>query len=335
MPTTSSPDLIQTPTVVALGNFDGIHRGHQCVIAPILAPASSRVASGADNEPPMGSSAAEPGIPTVVTFHPHPQEFFSKQQRSLLTPLTEKSAYLKRMGIRQLVRLPFNEVLAQMTPTEFVEVILVQQLQAQRVSIGQDFCFGRNRSGTALDLKAIAATFGVDVTVVELHLDGEQRISSSAIRAALLAGEPQRAAQLLGRPYQLWGDVVHGDALGRQLGFPTANLQLPVEKFVPRLGVYAVWVAVVAADGDPAQPEVLLPGVMNLGIRPTVNGQTQRVEVHLLDWQGDLYGQVLHVQLVEFLRPEQKFSSLDELIAQIQRDCEAARSHLSIPLKSK
>nr|WP_199308002.1 MULTISPECIES: bifunctional riboflavin kinase/FAD synthetase [unclassified Leptolyngbya] len=310
-----------------MGNFDGIHRGHQRVIEPILSASPSLVTSGAEGEASIPASP-EVGVPTVVTFHPHPQEFFTNQRRSLLTPLSEKAASLQQMGIRQLVRLPFNEALAQMTPPEFVEAILVQRLRAQRVSIGQDFCFGRNRSGTAVDLKAIAASFGIDVTVVDLHRDGDERISSSAIRAALLGGAPERAAQLLGRPYQLWGEVVHGDALGRQLGFPTANLDVPAEKFIPRLGVYAVRVAVASAN-DPVPPAVL-PGVMNLGMRPTVNGQTQRVEVHLLDWQGDLYGQVLHVRLESFLRPEQKFSSLDELMAQIQRDCEAARSHLSL-----
>jgi len=324
---TSSPDLIQTPTVVALGNFDGIHRGHQRVIEPVLASAVL-VPSGADERSPE-PGADSTGIPTVVTFHPHPQEFFTHQRRSLLTPLAEKAAYLKALGIQQLVRLPFNQALASMTPLEFVEYVLVQQLQARRVSVGEDFCFGRNRSGTAADLKAIADSFGVDATIVGLHRDGSDRISSSAIRAALLAGDTQRAAQLFGRPYQLWGTVVNGDALGRELGFPTANLQLPGEKFMPRLGVYAVWVA-IAADPDTASTQVKLPGVMNLGIRPTVQGQEQRVEVHLLDWQGDLYGQTLQVHLASFLRPEQKFSSLDDLIAQIQRDCEVARSHLSL-----
>jgi len=316
---TSSPDLIQTPTVVALGNFDGIHRGHQRVIEPIV--------SAVSDSQNLGESSEKLAVPTVATFHPHPQEFFTGQSRSLLTPLPQKAAYLQAMGIRQLVRLPFNQALSSMTPPEFVEKVLVQQLCAQKISVGQDFCFGRNRSGTAADLQAIAASLGVDVTIVGLYRDGPDRISSSAIRAALLAGEPERAAQLLGRTYQLWGEVMHGDALGRELGFPTANLHLPSEKFMPRLGVYAVRVA-IASTMDSSNSGPLLPGVMNLGIRPTVNGQEQRVEVHLLDWQGDLYGQVLQVHLEAFLRPEQKFSSLDELIAQIQRDCEAARSHL-------
>jgi len=313
---TSSSATVLTPTTIALGNFDGVHRGHRQVILPILDSAST------------GASVAHVHV-TVVTFDPHPQEFFSGQPRQLLTPLAEKVAQLQAMKVEQLVLLPFDRELANLTPEQFVETILVQQLQAQQVSVGADFCFGRQRAGTALDLQAIAATYGVKVDIAPLKNFGEDRISSSAIRRALLEGDLPLAHRLLGRPYHLVGQVVLGQQLGRILGFPTANLQLPPEKFLPRQGVYAVRVQVCQPDHDnnwSTLPHFL--GVMNIGSRPTVGGITQVVEVHLLDWSGDLYGQILIVSLEQFLRPEHKFDSLEALKAQIQKDCTAARAVL-------
>lgn len=326
---TSAPDLIQTPTVIALGNFDGIHRGHQRVIAPVLsarAPSLVSVGVGESQSWPERTPEGQPvsgatGIPTVVTFHPHPQEFFTGQRRLLLTPLPEKAAYLSKLGIRQLVRLRFDAEMAQLSPQAFFEQIVVQQLQAQHISVGQDFCFGKQRSGNATLLQAIATQYNIPVTVVPLHREHEERISSSAIRQALQAGDVPRANCLLGRPYALRGTVKRGEQLGRTIGFPTANLDVPPEKFLPRQGVYAVW---VEAGGD----RPLLPGVMNLGTRPTVNGLEQRAEVHLLDWHGDLYDQSLTLHLIAFLRPEQKFASLAALKEQIQQDCHQARQHL-------
>lgn len=260
--------------------------------------------------------------PTVVTFHPHPQEFFTGQSRPLLTPLAEKLAYLKLIGVRQLVLLPFNEALAQLTPQAFVESVLLEQLQPEIICVGQDFRFGQHRSGTITDLQAIASQHHIPVHTAPLLLCEGERISSSAIRQALQCGDLDKANQLLGRPYTLIGKVVKGQQLGRTLGFPTANLALPVEKFLPKLGVYAV--EVYASDWCNTDP--VRWGVMNLGLRPTVNGMSLVPEVHLLDWAGDLYGQTLAVGLRAFLRPEQKFASLDELKQQIQLDCEIARS---------
>lgn len=328
----SSPDLIQTPTVIALGNFDGIHRGHRRVIEPVLNLTTSPLVSATVGEP--GSANDEPGslsprtlsagLPTVVTFHPHPQEFFIGQRRLLLTPLPEKAAYLKELGIKQLVRLRFDAEMAQMSPQVFFETVVVKQLQARHISVGQDFCFGKKRAGNATLLKAIAAQHNIPVTIVPLHLENDERISSSAIRHALQEGNISKANRLLGRPYALCGKVMHGEQLGRTIGFPTANLELPPEKFLPRQGVYAVWVY----RGGDRHP---LPGVMNLGTRPTVDGLQLRTEVHLLDWNGDLYDQPLTAHLVAFLRPEQKFASLDDLKAQIQHDCTQARHHLQSP----
>ncbi|MEG3905296.1 bifunctional riboflavin kinase/FAD synthetase [Microcoleus sp. B4-C5] len=286
---------------------------------------------------------------TVVTFDPHPQEFFTGQPKKLLTPLAEKVELLAAMGVEQLVLLPFDRELAALTASEFVEEILVRQLKASRISVGVDFRFGRGRAGTAVDLQSIASGYGIDVALVPLHNCGEgDRISSSAIREGLASGDLTRANQLLGRPYSLVGTVVGGQRLGRTIGFPTANIELPPEKFLPRFGVYAVRVSLTdgwekmkeeSSSYQRENPKSVIPGtasnvsfvngVMNVGCRPTVDGQQPTVEIHLLDWSGDLYGQTLSASLVEFLRPEQKFASLDALKTQIQADCDIARSLLT------
>ncbi len=254
--------------------------------------------------------------PTVVTFSPHPQAYFSGISRPLLTPMAEKTQQLEQLGICQLVMLPFDRAIAQMSPEQFVEEILVEGLQAKRISVGSDFRFGKGRSGNAEGLQAIAAKYGVPVILVPLKHEKGDRISSSRIRQALQTGELDIATHLLGRPYTLTGQVVQGKQLGRTIGFPTANLQLPADKYLPRTGVYSV--RVYGAAPDP------LYGVMNIGSRPTVNGQDVSVEVHVINWSGDLYGQVLTVSLESFVRPEQKFDSLDGLKAQIAKDCEGA-----------
>lgn len=372
---TSSRTAALTPTAVALGNFDGLHLGHQQVVQPILhrtarpesfAPwpqppqrllgttrgegiaHSQDIDGGEDSEPVEANqfgcsfNAGERLYPTVLTFNPHPQEFFSGQPRKLLTPPAEKVELLQAMGVEQLVLLPFDRELAALTPTEFVSEVLVRQLQAEHISVGGDFQFGRNRSGTAADLQAIASSYGISVTLVPLYTCSGERISSSAIRQALQSGDLQGANLLLGRSYRLVGKVVPGQQLGRTIGFPTANLQLPPEKFLPRFGVYAVRVFVkeegasppcetseAIASGPTSAPLSCLQGVMNIGCRPTVGGESPTVEVHLLDWSGDLYGKTLTVSLEQFLRPEQKFLSLEALKAQIQADCEFAKRALA------
>ncbi len=290
-----------------------MHQGHRQVIAPVLL----------DLEP---ADRVDRVHATVLTFHPHPQEFFTGQTRLLLTPLIEKAAQLSAIGVEQLVLLPFDQSLASLNPEQFVEQVLLKQLKATNVSIGSDFCFGRQRSGTAEMLQVIAAKHGITVTIAPLKNLGDDRISSSAIRQALQQGDMQRANQLLGRPYRLIGKVVRGQQLGRTIGFPTANLQLPPDKFLPCSGTYAVRVHCCDRDSVVDLSVVpTLPGVMNIGYRPTVNGTTQTIEVHLLDWSGDLYDQTLIVSIEAFLRSEQKFPSLDALKAQIQQDCNAAR----------
>ncbi len=255
---------------------------------------------------------------TVVTFDPHPQQYFTGQQRQLLTPYPERATILERLGIQQVVLLAFDRELVKLSPQEFVEHIVVEKLQARFVSVGEDFRFGNQRAGSAADLVRLTANYGISTRIAPLEKTADSRISSSQIRAALLAADLTVVQELLGRSYSIVGTVVNGQEIGRSIGFPTANLSYPAQKFLPRQGVYCVRVDT---------PEFTqLPGVMNIGKRPTVNGVNTTVEVHLLDWEGNLYGQQLTVYLQQFLRSEQKFPSLAALTAQIHADCDAARA---------
>ena len=301
----ASLNQIQTPTAIALGNFDGIHQGHQVVLRPIIESQKTFLQTHL--------------YPSVVSFTPHPREFFSGGKLQLLTPIPEKAEQLSYLGIEQLILLSFDRKMASLTPQQFVEQVVVKQLQAKVVSVGSDFRFGYQRQGTAEQLKKIAGKFGVKVYLNSLHKYQDSnartvRVSSSLIRQALSEGEMALANAMLGRPYSLMGKVVAGQQLGRTIGFPTANLDIASEKFLPRYGVYGVNVFLERTTAK---------GVMNIGCRPTVEGQSPTIEVHLLNWSGDLYGRVLKVDLIEFLRPEQKFDSVEALKRQITKDCQA------------
>ena len=310
----SSPETVLKPTVAALGNFDGVHLGHRQVIQPILTyPIAQSLLGSFDRV-----------YSTVVSFSPHPVEFFSGKSIPTLTPGHEKVMQLHQMGVEQLMLLPFNQELAGLSPHEFVKKVLIEQLDVRFVSVGEDFRFGHQRSGDAELLRTIAAEFGIEVKLVKLETIEGDRISSTAIRQALHNGELQAANRMLGRPYSLTGTVVKGQQLGRTLGFPTANLQLPDGKLIPRQGVYVVR---LIQDQQTDSPAIM--GVMNIGNRPTIAGQDQTIEVHLLDWSGDLYDQSITVELLDFLRSEKKFASLDDLKRQIDRDCTLARQRFS------
>lgn len=355
---TSSLATAITPTAIALGNFDGVHLGHQAVIqqisshalgldpADLISPGSTPAVTTVSDPPSLRGLSHRTGqapdpspipdltqrerdlrttpIPTVMTFFPHPQEFFSGQSRPALTPITEKAATISQLGVGQLVLLPFTQALANLTPQEFVEDLLIKQLKVQHISVGKDFCFGKKRQGTVDDLQTLTRPYGVTVHITPHTCLGGERISSSRIRAALTQADLATAEALLGRPYSLSGRVVKGQQLGRTLGFPTANLAISEAKFLPPQGVYSVWVE--GASGVSGQR---LPGVMNLGMRPTVKGLNLTVEVHLLSWTGDLYGQSLQVFLNHHLRPEQRFPSVDALKAQIEQDCQTALAALA------
>jgi riboflavin kinase / FMN adenylyltransferase len=299
----SSLANILTPTAIALGNFDGIHRGHLEVIRPVLEDNSG-------------------AYKTVVSFDPHPQQYFTGQQRQLLTPHRERELILEQLGIQQLILLPFDRDLVKLSPQEFIDRIIDRQLQAKFISVGEDFRFGNQRAGSASDLVTLTAELDILTRIAGLETNGDSRISSSRIRAALLAADLTLTQELLGRYYSIVGTVVNGQEIGRSIGFPTANLKYPAEKFLSRQGVYCVRVDIPGASQ--------LPGVMNIGKRPTVDGVNTTVEVHLLDWEGNLYGQQLIVYLHHFIRSEQKFPSLAALTEQIQADCDTAREFFKL-----
>lgn len=268
-----------------------------------------------------GSGQAPPLVPTVVSFWPHPREVLHGEPRLRLDLPAEKLELLEPLGIAQLVLVPFDRALAALSPEAFVDQVLVQQLGARFVAVGENFRFGAGRCGSAGDLQQLAALQGVAVTVVPMLHDASGRHSSSRIRQALAAGELQRAAELLQRPYRFCGRVVPGRGLGRGLGWPTANLQVDGRKFLPREGVYAAWAWHQGAPG--ALP---MAAVMNLGPQPTIDpASPSAVEVHLLDRELDLVGAELVVEPLAFLRDQQRFADLPALSAQISRDAERAR----------
>ena len=309
----------QGPTAIALGSFDGLHEGHRRVIAAAVAGARG----GARRDGPAPVPAL---VPTVVSFWPHPREVLYGEARLRLDLPEEKLHLLQPLGIEQLVLVPFTPELAALSPQAFVEQVLVGQLQAALVVVGENFRFGAGRSGDISTLRQLAEAHGVEVVVLPMLADGGDRLSSSRIRRALSGGDLQEATRLLGRPYRFGGRVVQGRGLGRQLGWPTANLQVDGRKFLPLEGVYAAWVWL--ADGV-AVSQAPLPAVMNLGPQPTVDPTApSAVEVHLLGRSLDLAGAELMVEPVALLRRQQRFENLEALVAQIALDAARAEQLL-------
>ncbi len=313
-----APEEAQRPTAVALGSFDGLHAGHRRVIAAVTGAAAEvpvEVAGGADAALPPAPTPAL--VPTVVSFWPHPREVLFGDTRLRLDMPAEKLELLEPLGIRQLVLVPFTPQLAALSPEAFVARVLVEQLQARRVAVGENFRFGAGRSGDTALLQQLGARHGLAVQVVPTLRDGEGRLSSSRIRRALAAGDLAAAEALLQRPYRFGGRVVRGRGLGRELGWPTANLQVDGRKLLPLEGVYAAWARV--NGGEP------LAAVMNLGPQPTVDPTApSALEVHLLGRQLELEGSELSVQPVALLRRQRKFESLEALCAQIAADARRA-----------
>lgn len=293
------------PTAIALGSFDGLHPGHRRVIAAVTAPGA--------------------GVPTVVSFWPHPREVLFGETRLRLDLPAEKLDPLAGLGIRQLVLVPFDPPLAALEPAAFVEQVLVGQLDARRIAVGENFRFGVGRCGDTADLVRLAAGHGIAVTVVPMLRDGDERMSSSRIRRALAAGDLAEARRLLQRPYRFSGQVVRGRGLGRQLGWPTANLQVDGRKFLPLEGVYAARARLQpGAETDASGP--WMAAVMNLGPQPTIDpAAPSAVEVHLLDRRLELVGASLQVEPIALLRRQQRFNGVAALSAQIAADAERAR----------
>lgn len=290
------------PAVVTIGNYDGVHLGHQAMLRALKKSAQDQAA-----------------ISSVIIFEPTPLEVMRPTHAPRrITSLRDKLQRLQKMGIEQVVVLNFRDV-ADMSPEDFVQQVLVDGLQTKVIRIGDDFRFGKDRAGDFDSLVQLGAQHQFTVERLESHRVAGKRVSSTAIRAALHTGELKQAGDLLGYRYQISGKVAHGDKLGRTLDFPTANLQF---RFPLALqGVYLVQVHCAAWETDKF-------GVANAGSRPTVNGKSHRLEVHLLDFSGDLYGKRLTVTPLIFIRGEQSFESLDALKAQIGCDVATAKALL-------
>ncbi len=290
--------------VLTIGNFDGIHLGHQAVIGQ------------------LAEKAAELHLPSVLmSFEPYPQEFFTPGAAvSRLTRFREKMLALRRYAVDRVFCLRFNQRLADMLAPDFIADILVRKLGVRYLVVGDDFRFGWQREGDFELLREAGAEYGFQVAQMHTVELGGERISSTRIRAALGQGRLAFAEQMLGRPYRMCGRVAHGDKRGRDLGFPTANIHLH-RMVSPVSGVFAI--ELFGVTGEP------VPGVANVGIRPTVNGTQARLEVHLFDFSRDIYGAHVHVDFLHKIRAEQRFDSLQELVKQIELDVNDARAFLA------
>ena len=287
---------------VALGNFDGVHLGHQAVI------------NLARNAAPLG----------IVTFEPHPREVFQPDAPPFRLMNAEARANrLAKLGVQHLYELPFDKALAGLSPEAFARDVLAQGLGVSHVVVGADFCFGQGRAGKAQDLVNLGKTYGFAVTVADLVQHDGAEISSTAIRIALAQGRPRDAAAMLGHWHRIEGEVVHGEKRGRQLGYPTANMSV-AGLHLPKLGVYAV--RVVVLSGPQAGSYI---GAASLGVRPMFGTNLPNLETFIFDFTGDLYGHHLSVALVDYLRPELKFDGLPALMDQMAADCIRAREILS------
>lgn len=292
---------------VAIGNFDGVHIGHRAVIDLARAEATRR-------NLPLG----------VMTFEPHPRQLFAPEAAPFrLTGPAARAHRLKKIGVDILYELTFNPALAALSPRDFVTRVLVDGLGVAHVTVGADFHFGAKRAGTPDSLRAFGQEYGFGVTITDLIVEGTEEVSSTAIREALTDGRPRDAARMLGHLHRIEGPVVRGDQRGRDLGYPTANMSIE-GLHLPKFGVYAVMVDVLTGPHKGTYE-----GAASLGIRPQFNGEVPNLETFIFDFKGDLYGEELSVALVDYLRPEAKFDSLDALIAQMDADCLRARDILA------
>jgi riboflavin kinase/FMN adenylyltransferase len=304
---TSLDQDVAPPCVLVVGNFDGVHRGHRAVIEAATAEARARGVLSA-----------------VLTFDPHPNGIVGAGAPPLLTTIDRRAELLSEIGIGRTYVRRFDAELARWSAERFLRKLVLEQLRAKVIFVGENFRFGAGRAGDFELLQREAAAVGAEARKHPLAHDPDGAFSSTRARAKIAEGDVAAAATVLGRPHAITGAVVHGAARGRTIGFPTANLA-EIPEVLPADGVYAVRVDRVDADGAKRTND----GVMNIGVRPTVGGEpTRSVEVYLLDFSGDLYGQRLLVHVVARLRGEQRFAGLDELKAQIARDVEAARAAL-------
>ena len=300
------PAAWNAPAALTVGNFDGVHVGHQAMLARLR------------------HAAADRGLVTgVLTFEPHPREFFAPDQAPVrLTSLREKIELVAARGIDRLHVCRFNYAFAQTTAQDFIERILVRGFNLRWLLVGDDFRFGARRAGDVVMLKQAAGRLGFEVEAITSVMLGGERVSSTGVRNALQAGDLQRAARLLDRAYSISGRVVRGDGMGHKLGFPTANVQMKHNR-PPLTGIFVVEVALPTGGAG----ERRLRGVASLGVRPTVvQGGRPVLEVHLFDFDGDLYGRHVRVDFLDKLRDEEKYADLATLTRQIALDVENART---------
>ena len=292
---------VPAPVVLAIGNFDGVHLGHAALLGQLTEAARQlRLA------------------PTILTFEPHPREFFAPASApARLTTLREKLELLGEAGVAQIMICPFNAAFAMLSAEDFIEQVLCRGLRTRQLIVGDDFRFGRGRQGDFALLQAAGKRLDFAVTAMPSVVVGDERVSSSGVRRALAEGDMDQAARLLGRPYGMDGQVSHGQKIGRQLGFATANIRVKHNP-LPMTGVFAVEVGGLGGQA--------LPGVANLGVRPSVCGTRPLLEVHLFDFDRDIYGAHIAVRFVKKLRDERRFPDLDALKAQIAADAAAARA---------
>ncbi|HHC73493.1 MAG TPA: bifunctional riboflavin kinase/FAD synthetase [Thiothrix sp.] len=285
--------------VATIGNFDGVHQGHRQVFTHLQAQARR-----------MGLAA------TVISFEPLPVEFFARHTTQRIYPLRDKIRQLAAAGIERFIVLPFNADFAAIDAEDFVQQILLKHLKVRYLAVGDDFRFGRKRQGDFALLKRLGEPQGMQVQDTPTYEYKTQRISSTRVRTALAKGDLITAQQLLGHPYQLSGRVRHGDKLGRTIGFPTLNMRLP-DNLALRKGIYAVRI-----HGLNGLTEKIYYGAASLGTRPTVSGRDMRLETHVFDFSGDAYGQYVCIELVKFIRDEEKFDNVAIMQAHIQQDCQ-------------
>ena len=320
----AGPCLAPHGSVLAVGALDGLHRGHQALLARVRERA-----------------AALRLLPLAISFEPLPRAYFSKVPLPRLGSVRDKIEGLAQAGMQRLLLLRFDAALAAMPAEDFVHRVLLARAGAREVWVGADFRFGHQRRGDLALLQRMGAGLGFAAHALETHLHDGARISSSAIRAALTADDFAAAAALLGHPFCIGGRVLRGQQLGRTLGYPTANIRLG-RRVSPIHGIFAVRVHGVAASLPGGRSGTYctrdtgasLPGVASLGMRPTVDGREMLLEAHLFDFNGDLYGRHLTVEFVRKLRDEEKFASLDDLTRQMHRDAAAARALLGLPLSA-
>jgi len=297
------------PSVVSIGNYDGVHVGHVKILDLLKA-----------------KSDAIGGQATVLTFEPHPHEFFSPMNAPpRLIRWRDKLEKLKAQDVHQVMTLRFNETLSQTSAEDFVKQVLVDALNTQHVVIGDDFRFGRKRHGDVAMLESLGHQYGFSLTTIDTCMLEGERISSTRIREALRADDFDLAHRLLGYPFAIRGRVAHGDKRGRTIGFPTANIILPSDN-LPVWGVYAVK---AHFKNQPSKT-----GVANVGIRPTVGGDRVLLETHLFDFDGDVYGCRIEIEFASKIRNEEKFESFQQLKDQIERDAAAARAWFEINSES-